>query len=514
MVTSLLVISICAGLYFFLDRLFRGYLQTEMQRQAGEIALNLQSQVANFADVNQIQESAQRLLNERREISRIAVYRRIGNYMEPFTESGVADLPINTDLYRSSLVRKTPFRFEFTRNRNEYWEFAYPILIDSQVVGLTAITLNFSQYKIFMTAIRAGTLFILILGLILLTVFINIYVEIEIRRPVSEIVSAMNQVRDSNFDAKVARRDPDEIGTLVEGFNSMTSALKDAHRSILEQNQLLENRVHDATSELSARNLELFEAQDELRRTSRLAMAGQIAAMLAHDLGSPLSSISGHLQLMLEDPSRNTEERERLQLILTQVERLSDTIRNFLSNVSDLRARFEECDLNDIVRYMIRLTGPVLTQRKIETILNLDPSAPRLLADANQMQQLFLNLLTNAIDAMKEGGKLFIRTKYSPQGEMHFDPPLQPNSSGWIQVQVEDTGSGMDTAHLKNLFRPFFSTKEFGTGTGLGLAVCKEIVKAHGGQIQVESQERKGTKFTILLPVRRNSHNGKHADEA
>ncbi len=166
LVTSLLVIAICAGLYFFLDRLFRGYLQTEMQRQAGEIAINLQSQLANFADANQIQESAQRLLNERREISRIAVYRRIGNYMEPFAQSGVADLPINTDLYRSSLVRKTPFRFEFNQDRKEYWEFAYPILIDSQVVGLTAITLNFSQYKIFMSAIRAGTLFILILGLI------------------------------------------------------------------------------------------------------------------------------------------------------------------------------------------------------------------------------------------------------------------------------------------------------------------------------------------------------------
>jgi len=512
LVTSLLVIAICAGVYFFQDSVIRGYLRSEMQRQAGEISLNLETQIANFANSNQIQESAQRLLNERREISRIAVYRRIGNYMEPFTEARTADLPINTSLYRTTVASRTPFRFEFTYHGKEYWEFAYPIMSDTQVIGLTVATMNFSQYKVFMSAIRSGTLVILIAGLILLTIFMIIYVGWEIQRPLAQIATAMNEVKASNLDVRLPPRDPDEIGTLVDGFNSMAMTLKDARQAILDQNQMLENRVQEATSEVRARNLELFEAQDELRRASRLAMAGQIAAMLAHDLGSPLSSISGHLQLMLEDPTGSHEEKERLKLLLSQVERLSDTIRNFLTNVSDLRAHFEEININNIVRHMIRLTGPVLTQRKIEAILELDAAVGPIQADANQLQQLFLNFFTNAIDAMKEGGRLTVRTRTVAQVDASADSPAHSGSSGWIQVQVEDTGAGMDPDQLKNLFRPFFSTKEFGTGTGLGLAICKEIVKAHGGQIQVESEQNKGTRFTILLPIRGSAHNGK-ADE-
>ena len=510
LVTSLLVIAICVGLYLFLDRVFRGYLQTEMLRQAGEIALNLESQLANFADANQIRESAQRLLNERREISRISVYRRTGDYMEPFLQVRTEDLPINANVYRSAVANRTPFRIEFDFKQKEYWEFAYPIVFSGRVVGLTTIALNFSQYKILMTAVRTGTLLILIVGFILLLIFVNIYVGIEIQRPLSEIAFAMEKVKNSDFDVKLTRRDQDEIGTLVNGFNDMTLALKNAHQSIMEQNQLLENRVQEATSELRERNLELFEAQDELRRAGRLAMAGQIAAMLAHDLGSPLSSISGHLQLMLEDGSRTPEEKERLQLLLNQVERLSDTIRNFLANVSDLKPHFEEVDVNNLIRYMIRLTGPVLTQRKIETDLKLDPAVPRVLADSNQLQQLFLNLFTNAIDAMKDGGRLVVRTQYLPHVE--FSTEGQNNltdSSGWVRIEVEDTGAGMNPDQLKNLFRPFFSTKEFGTGTGLGLAISHEIVKAHGGQIQVESQPQKGTNIIILLPVRRNEQGEK-----
>jgi two-component system, NtrC family, sensor kinase len=509
LVTSLLVIAICAGLYLLLDRVFRGYLQTEMQRQAAETALNLESQLTNFADTDQIYQSAKRLLEDRREISRITVYRRVGDYMEPYMQAQAVELPLNANLYRSAVATRTPFRVEFDYKQREYWEFAYPITLNGRVVGLTTITLNFSQYKNFMSAVRTGTLLILILGFILLLICINIYVGMEIQRPLNEIASAMNRVKNSDFDVRLSRRDEDEIGTVVNGFNDMTHALREANRSILEHNQMLEHRISEATEELRGRNLELFEAQDELRRASRLAMAGQIAAMLAHDLGSPLSSISGHLQLMLEDQSRTPEEKERLQLLLTQVERLSDTIRNFLANVSDLKPHFEKVDVNDLLRYMIRLTGPVLSERKIQVDAELNPNIPPILADSNQLQQLFLNLFTNAIDAMKNGGRLIVRTFHVAE----LDVPAEKqrdltDSSDWVRIELEDTGAGMDQEHLKNLFRPFFSTKEFGTGTGLGLAICNEIVKAHGGQIQVESQEKKGTRFIIFLPVRQNQGNG------
>jgi signal transduction histidine kinase len=231
----------------------------------------------------------------------------------------------------------------------------------------------------------------------------------------------------------------------------------------------------------------LYQVQDELRRASRLATAGQVAAMLAHDLGSPLSSISGHIQLMLEDHERSSQDCERLQLLLNQVERLSDTIRNFLTNVSTPSLQMQDVDVNALIRHLIQLVTPLIRERNIETVLNLQDLPPALIkADPHQLQQVFLNLFTNAMDAMRDGGTLTVTTK---------------TLDGNMEILIEDSGQGIPAESLKNLFQPFFSTKEFGKGTGLGLAICKEIIRAHGGDITVESRQGAGTQFRILLPM-------------
>ena len=493
LVTALVLLGTCGGLYFLIDRIFLGYLQSEMQKQARELSEGLEDQLFNFVDPLHVQVSADRLLRERREISRIAVYRRVGFEMERFISAEAVELPSDINFYRMAINSKSMMRLQFTNKNTEYWEFIYPVREAGAVAGLITITLNFSQYRVFMSAVRSRTLLILIVGLTVMLIGVNLYTEMSIRRPVARIIAAMEDVRRSNFDIRVEPHSTDEIGHLAGDFNRMTQALGEAQEEIIRQNRILEKRVNEATSELRARNLELYQAQDQLRRASRLATAGQVAAMLAHDLGSPLSSISGHLQLMLEDSSRSAEERQRLNLILNQVERLSDTIRSFLTSVSGVEGHFTLCDLNAVVKHLIELTMPVLTERKITAHVSVDPLLPLLKADPNQLQQLFLNLFTNAMDAMKEGGDLRITTM--------FQKDSAAGGRGQAVVTVEDTGMGMDSEHLKNLFRPFFSTKEFGRGTGLGLAICKEIVKSHGGQISVTSESGRGTLFTILFPV-------------
>jgi signal transduction histidine kinase len=505
LVTSLIVIAICSGLFLVTERILLGYLQSEMLQQSQEIANALQDQLANFYDESQMQATAERFLNETPQISRITVYRRSGNFMEQFLKAEDTDLPSNTDLYRTALSLKKPSRHEFKYKDKEYWEFAYPILAGNNVAGLATVTLNFTQYKVLISAVRTTTLLILILGLIAMLISMNIYVEVTVRRPLAEIVAGMNEVKRSRFDTRVKAHGQDEIGMLAEDFNLMTLSLGDAQEEIMRQNRMLEKRVEEATLELRSRNLELFQAQDEVRRTSRLATAGQVAAMLAHDLGSPLSSISGHLQLMLEDPQQSAEEKQRIQLILTQVERLSDTIRNFLNNVTGLESHFRECNLNALLEHLIQLTSPLLAERNIEPIVELDETLPHLKADAHQLTQLFLNLFTNAIDAMRSGGILKVNTRYLTKDRPGYPELgvtlLNDKHNGLAIVRVEDTGQGMSPELTRNLFRPFFSTKEFGKGTGLGLTICKEIVKVHGGQISVASQEGHGTAFTILFPV-------------
>lgn len=493
LVTALVLLGTCGSLYFLIDQIFLSYLQSEMQKQARELSEGLEDQLYNFVDPLHVQVSADRLLHERREISRIAVYRRVGSEMQRFISAEAVELPEDLNFYRMAINTRTMMRLEFTHKNTEYWEFIYPVLEDNIVVGLITITLNFSQYRLFMSAVRNRTLLILVVGLMVMLIGVNLYTEVSIRRPVAEIVAAMQDVRKSHFETRVTPHSGDEIGQLAADFNRMTQALGEAQEEIIRQNRILEKRVNEATSELRARNVELYQAQDQLRRASRLATAGQIAAMLAHDLGSPLSSISGHLQLMLEDTSRSADEQQRLNLILNQVERLSDTIRNFLTSVSGVEGHFTDCDLNALLIHLMELTGPLLTERKITARVSTDPAMPLLKADPNQLQQLFLNLLTNAMDAMKDGGEMQVSTRFVAESAVA--------TTGQALVKIQDTGTGMEPEHLKNLFRPFFSTKEFGRGTGLGLAICKEIVKIHGGQISVESESGKGTVFTISFPA-------------
>lgn len=487
LVAALFVVVVCAGLYFQIERIFLSYLQSELEQQAHVVASNLKLKL-NFYDQLQVQHSTDNLIREQNEISRIVVYQRDGDIMKPFVKSDAVNLPPLKDLYVAAIESGVSYRSEFNYKEKEYWEFAYPIVEGPSVVGLITITLNFTQYKAFMSAIRRATFLILVGGLLFTVIILNVYFEVAIRRRLAKIVAAMEKVKKSDFNARAPADSGDEIGLLASDFNTMTQALGDAQTEVIRQNRMLEQRVREATSELRSRNLELFEAQDELRRTSRLATAGQVAAMLAHDLGSPLSSISGHLQLMLEDADQAPEDRERLQLLLNQVERLSDTIRNFLNNITGLHPQFEPCDLNALLDHLIQLTWPVLTERNIEPILSLDRRLPLIRADVNQLQQLFLNLFTNAIDAMREGGSLQIIT--------HFAEDLQR-----AEIRVEDSGSGISAENVKNLFRPFFSTKEFGRGSGLGLTICQEIVKAHKGQISVTSREGVGTSFDIWLPA-------------
>lgn len=510
LVTSALVIAICGSMYFFIDRIFRAYLRSEIAAGASDIAASLHDQLVNFIDPSQVQVSADHLLKERPEISRIVVYQRVGNVLVQFLESSSSDLPPqNTDLYTTAIHRRLPFGRDFKHDQKEYWEFAYPILSNGSVAGLTTITFNFSQYKVFMSAVRRDTLFILVLALIVMLLSMNVYVEMNIRRPIAQIVNGMEEVKRSVFDLRLTPRSRDEIGKLTDDFNEMVAALGEAQDEIMRQNRVLEKRVQEATSELRSRNIELFEVQDELRRASRLSTAGQVAAMLAHDLGSPLSSISGHLQLMLEDPGRKEEEKERISLVLAQVERLSDTIRGFLNDLKTPTARMEQCNLNDLLEHLFRLTAPLFTERKISPTLDTDDHLPEINADRNQLQQLFLNLFTNAIDAMKEGGELRVRTEHLPEGSQGRQSAVREfgggrnnkQGGGLALVTVEDTGPGMKAEHLKHIFRPFFSTKEFGKGTGLGLAICREIVRAHGGEILVDSQEGKGVKFRIYFPL-------------
>jgi two-component system NtrC family sensor kinase len=152
-------------------------------------------------------------------------------------------------------------------------------------------------------------------------------------------------------------------------------------------------------------------------------------------------------------------------------------------------------DLNGILIELIHLSEPWLFSRSVKLSSSLSPGLPPILGDPTHLQTLFLNLITNALDAMPNGGFLTIKTQHI------LGPPFTGNGEGWVQISITDTGIGITEESKKRIFDPFFTTKKIGEGTGLGLAICEKIIKDHSGRLEVESEVGKGSTFFILIPI-------------
>ncbi|MDR4505997.1 MAG: ATP-binding protein [Candidatus Scalindua sp.] len=238
--------------------------------------------------------------------------------------------------------------------------------------------------------------------------------------------------------------------------------------------------------ELQLAYKEIQSMQNKLLHAEKLASVGQITSCLAHELDSPLTTISGYCELIEEDiQDENT--LSRLEIISNQVTRCQKTIRGVLDYARKSKDIKTFQDINTLIKKTISLMGYVLKVNRIRVVLDLDDNLPRVHVQENQMQQVFFNLLRNAIDSMPDGGEIAI-SSFKKDGKN-------------LQLTVKDTGHGVSEAEQKSIFEPFFTTKDPGKGTGLGLSICTDIVRSHGGNITVESRKGEGASFIIILPV-------------
>ncbi|MBX3304789.1 MAG: PAS domain S-box protein [Nitrospira sp.] len=228
--------------------------------------------------------------------------------------------------------------------------------------------------------------------------------------------------------------------------------------------------------------------QEQLRKTERIAELGTVASGMAHEIGTPMNVILGRAEYLMD---RVTEEpiKKGLQTIITQVERITRVMNQLLSFARRKTPERGALDLKQVVEDSLEMFHERLTRSQIQLELLLADLCPMVLADADQMSQVMINLVMNAVHAMPNGGTLHVA----------LAPELQ-----MVRLTVADTGHGIPREVIKKIFDPFFTTKEFGKGTGLGLTVVKGIIEEHQGSIAVESQEGAGTTFTILLPMADN----------
>ena len=217
-----------------------------------------------------------------------------------------------------------------------------------------------------------------------------------------------------------------------------------------------------------------------------MAAVGELAAGVAHELNNPLMGILGFTELLLERTPPDDPDRKRLEAVSRQARRMRDIVRNLLNFSQQAEFHREPTDLNLVVRRTITLIRLRLKAAGVVLNERYDRELPPALLDAGRMQQVVLNLLTNALDAMPDGGRLAIRT-------------IQNGDE--VAVRITDSGTGIAPQHLSRIFEPFFTTKPVDKGSGLGLSVSLGIVQEHGGRIEVDSREGQGSTFTVWLPV-------------
>jgi signal transduction histidine kinase len=331
---------------------------------------------------------------------------------------------------------------------------------------------------------------LMLLAIISITLMTYFLFRHMVYKPIDSLLLAMSKAGEGNLAAEVEPAAPYEIGLLTSRFNRMLGRLRQMTQQLSLEQRRLEDRVHEATAEIEERseqleeaNLRLFEMQRQLTQLERLAAAGQLAAQFAHEVGTPLNLISGHVQLLR---ARAQDERmiQRLDIIAGQIDRITEIVRSMLDSTRRPMPQLEAVDINSLLLQILDATQPTLMARNVELQTEMAERLPTIRADADQLQQVFINLINNSLDAMPLGGQLRVSTA---------------RDNGSVVIELTDSGEGISSEQIDMIFDPLFSTKR-GRGTGLGLTIVKQIVSEHNGEVEVQSEPGKHTTFLIRLP--------------
>jgi two-component system NtrC family sensor kinase len=287
-----------------------------------------------------------------------------------------------------------------------------------------------------------------------------------ISRPIRALARASKAIAAGDFSQRLPVESADELSSLTHAFNTMVRSLK-------ERDELLKERT-----------------RLQLTRSERLASIGRLAAGVAHEINNPLTGVLTFAHILRKDAPDGSPQQDDIQTIIDATTRCRDIVRGLLNFARQNEPRKTLSDLNNVLREALNLVKNQASISRVRVVEELDGSLPAMVIDANQIQEVAVNILVNAIDATGEGGTVTVRTR-----------AVEDGGGGWAEFEIADTGCGIAAENLDRVFDPFFTTKPVGRGTGLGLAISYGIVTEHGGQIQVSSQVGKGTTVVVRLPA-------------
>lgn len=275
--------------------------------------------------------------------------------------------------------------------------------------------------------------------------------------PMQSLLYATRRLKEGDLDYRIKGLKY-EFGELAESFNEMAHSLK--------------------------------EQMYQMQQIEQIKVCGELATGLAHEIKNPLAGIKLSMEILVNDPSISPENKDVLIKVISEIKRIELLLKELLSLAKPPKLNFEEVNIHDVLESALLFSSKEPTFKKSVGNIKIErryEDIPKITADPMQLQQVFMNLILNAIDEMPEGGTIFINTSY--------------NKDNTVNIEISDTGKGIDEGIMDSIFKPFFTTKP--RGTGLGLAVTKKIVEQHGGTISVRNNPEGGATFTVLLPLNR-----------
>jgi two-component system NtrC family sensor kinase len=354
--------------------------------------------------------------------------------------------------------------------------------IDNKIIGILYVGMLEKPY--IDTTNRVMLTFIMIASLCVVLLLVILYFSTtRITNPLKKMVVATQKISEGDLTHKVEVSSKDEIGYLADSFNQMTADLKAANEKLIEWGKTLEKKVEERTKELT-------EMQAHLIQSEKLASLGKLAAGIAHEINNPLGGILIYSHLLLEDLDKNSPHYENIKKIVKETSRCKDIVKGLLEFARPKEPEMNLIDINDIVERSLSIMERQALFQNINIKKTFASDLPKIVADSAQLQQVFVNIILNAAEAMDGNGVLTLSTSFNGSGK-------------FIEVKFSDTGHGIKEEDKKRLFEPFFSTKEVGKGTGLGLAISYSIIQKHEGTIEVQSQPGKGSTFIVKLPFKK-----------
>jgi two-component system, NtrC family, sensor kinase len=327
---------------------------------------------------------------------------------------------------------------------------------------------------------------------------IDLVMRAQVHRPLALIRRTMERAADGELAVRAPRIRDDELGFIGRGLNDMLGRLEHSNAGLQEQ-------IRDATDELRLRNIQIAESyqrtlalRETLGRSERMAAVGQVAARVAHQVGTPLNLISGYIQMIREEWRADTQTTQRLQIVDAQIQQVTRILRTLLDEARQPSIR-DVTSIEDVVAHVCELATPSLARTGVTLQVSLTGALPPIAADRVQLELALLNLVSNALDAMPGGGVLRVSTT---------------SADSEVTIVLSDSGAGIPPELLPRVFDPWVTTKPEGRGTGLGLSITRDVITRFGGTVDVASEPGHGATFTIRMPADagRTAHDADAAD--